>query len=787
MYAFVSSAAAQTSAATSTFRDSVFTAEQASRGEQIYAVKCSACHGDNLLGMETAPPLAGPNFRRVWDGQPLLTLGNRIKRTMPPFAPNSLASSEILDLLSFMLQMNDHPAGNLALRLPLSDSIAEEAASIPEEAGEWTTYGADLASSRYSPLDQINEDNFGQLQIAWRLPTNNLGPTPDRLYSSTPLMVNGLLYTTAGTARSVVALNPGTGQMRWMYQLDEGDRGQFAPRRGAGRGLAYWSSPDGSDERIIYVTPGYQMIALDPKTGHLVESFGDRGIVDLKKDDDQDLDPIRSVVGLNATPLVAGDVIVVGASHSAAGRPRNNPSAIGYVRGFDARSGKRLWIFHTIPRKGEFGYDTWLDGSAERNGNLGAWAQMSADLELGLVYVPLEMPAADYYGVNRPGDGLFDESLVALDLKTGERRWHYQTVHHGLWDWDLPCAPMLYDMVQNGRTVKVLAQPTKSAFLFVLNRETGVPIWPIEERPVPQSDVPGEKTSPTQPFPTKPAPFDRQGVSIDDLIDFTPELRAEALEVVKKYKIGPIFTPPALERPGGPVGTLMLPMDVGGANWPGGSFDPETNRLYIHSHTTVYTVRNIPADLAMPGPDNTAGTLRPANGESGDGGVAPPGRGGAGGSARRRGSRVDTNVQGLPLIKPPYDRITAYDMNTGEILWQKTHSSTPDEIKNNPALKGLDLPRLGQPGRTFIGVLATKTLLIAGEGGVHTNAAGETVALLRAYDRETGEDIPSEVNMPGRQTGSPMTYMYNGKQYIVVAVTTTGANGGGELVAYALP
>jgi quinoprotein glucose dehydrogenase len=531
------------------------------------------------------------------------------------------------------------------------------------------------------------------------------------------------------------------------------------------------------------------MIALDAKTGHLVESFGDKGIVDLKKDDDQDLDLIRSVVGLNATPLVAGDVIVVGAAHSPAGNPRSNPSAIGYVRGFDARTGKRLWIFHTIPRKGEFGYDTWLDGSAERNGNLGAWAQMSADLELGLVYVPLEMPAGDYYGVNRPGDSLFDESLVALDLKTGERKWHYQTVHHGLWDWDLPCAPMLYDMVQNGRTIKVLAQPTKSAFLFVLNRETGEPIWPIEERPVPQSDVPGEKTSLTQPFPTKPAPFDRQGVSIDDLIDFTPELRAEALEVVKKYKIGPIFTPPALERPGGPVGTLILPMDVGGANWPGGSFDPGTNRLYIHSHTTVFALRNVPADVAIPGPDNTAAMLRPVNGEPGeDGEGAPPRRGGArGAGARGPGGRGGTDVQGLPLIKPPYDRITAYDMNTGEILWQKTHSSTPDDIKNNPALKGLDLLRLGQPGRTFIGVLATKTLLIAGEGGVHTNAAGETVALLRAYDKETGEDIPGDVNMPGRQTGSPMTYMYNGKQYIVVAVTTTGANGGGELIAYALP
>jgi quinoprotein glucose dehydrogenase len=820
-YTIFSAPAPQPSTVAKTFRDSVFTAEQSSRGEELYVAKCSKCHGDNLAGMEMAPPLAGASFRKAWDTQPLLTLANRINSTMPPTAPNSLSSNQITDLLSYILAANDIRAGSVPLSLPITNGTAATAASNPPGKGEWTMYGADLASTRYSPLDQINKDNFANLQIAWRLNTNNLGPTPDRLYSSTPLMVNGVLYSTAGSARSVVALNPGTGQMLWMYQLDEGERGRFAPRRGAGRGVSYWSSPDDSDRRILFVTPGYRLIALDAKTGHLVETFGKKGIVDLKLEDDQDLDLVRSVVGLNATPLVAGNVIVVGAAHAAMGSQQATPSAIGYVRGFDVKTGKRLWIFHTIPKKGEFGYDTWLDGSAERNGNLGAWAQMSADMDLGLVYVPLEMPGNDYYGVNRPGSHLFSESLVALDLKTGKRKWHYQTVHHGLWDTDLPCAPILYDMVQNGRKIKALAQPTKTAFLFVLNRETGEPIWPIEERPVPQADVPGEKTSPTQPFPTKPAPFDRQGVSIDDLIDFTPQLRAEALEVIKKYKIGPLYTPPVLARPDGPSGTLFLPSEVGGANWPGGSFDPETNRLYIHSHTSMDTLRTVPPDLSMPGPKSTGGILRPATepGEEEDG---APGRGGAarGGAGRGPGGpggfgggrgapggrgpgglggpdgpggfggpggRGGTSVQGLPLNKPPYDRITAYDMNTGEIVWQKTHSSTPDEIKNNPALKGLDLPRLGQPGRTFVGVLTTKTLVIAGEGGVHTNAKGEQVALLRAYDKVTGEDIPGEINMPGKQTGSPMTYMYNGKQYIVVAVTTNGPNGGGELIAYSRP
>jgi quinoprotein glucose dehydrogenase len=790
--------------ASKSFREGAYTAEQASRGEQIYAARCSACHGENLGGVEMAPALAGTNFRQSWEKQPLLTLAQRIRTTMPPTAPNSLSVAQVTDLVSLLLKANEIRAGNVALRLPITDRPAPSNASIPKEAAEWTTYGANLASTRYSPLDQINKENFSKLQMAWRLNTNNFGPTPDRLYSATPLMVNGILYTTAGSARSVVALNPGTGQILWMYQMDEGQRGQFAPRKGAGRGLSYWASADGADQRIVFVTPGYRMIALNAKTGHLVESFGQKGIVDLKQDDDQDLDPVRAIVGLNATPLVAGDVIVVGAAHAAMGNPQSSPSAIGYVRGYDAKTGKRLWIFHTIPRKGEFGYDAWPPGTAERAGNLGAWAQMSADMELNLVYVPLEMPANDYYGVNRPGANLFGDSLLALDLKTGKRKWHYQTIHHDLWDWDLPCAPILFDMARNGRTIKALAQPTKSAFLFVLNRETGEPIWPIEERPVPQSDVPGEKTSPTQPFPTKPAPFDRQGITIDDLIDFTPELRAAAIEVVKKYKIGPLYTPPALARPGGPTGVLMLPQDVGGSNWPGGSFDPATNRLYIHSHTFAYPLRNVPAELAMAGPQNTAGVLRPATepGEEEEGGgrggagrgTRPPGPGrgavagpGPGGPGRGAFTGPSVPVEGLPLIKPPYDRITAYDMNTGDIVWQKTHSSTPDEIKNHPALKGLNLPRLGQPGRTFVGVLTTKTLLVAGEGGVHTNAKGEQVALLRAYDKVTGEDIPGEVNMPGKETGSPMTYMYNGKQYIVVAVTTNGPGGGGELVAYALP
>jgi quinoprotein glucose dehydrogenase len=652
---------------------------------------------------------------------------------------------------------------------------------------QWTTYGANLASHRYSPADQINKDNFSKLEIAWRLKTDFLGPRPDTLYSATPLLVDRILYTTAGTRRAVIALNPATGEMIWMHGEDEGVRGQNAIRNGAGRGVAYWADAKGADRRILYVTPGYRLKALDAKNGHLITSFGTNGAVDLKLEADQEIDLNTGEMGLNATPLVVGDVVVVGVAHRPGGSPRTLRNAKGSVRGYDVRTGKRLWIFHTIPRAGEFGYDTWLENSADVNGNTGVWAQMSADPELGLVYVPVEMPTGDYYGGHRPGDNLFADSLVALDYRTGKRKWHYQTVHHDVWDWDLACAPMLFDMTVNGKTVKAIAQPTKHAFLFVFNRETGEPIWPIEERPVPQSDVPRERTSPTQPFPTKPAPFDQHGITENDLIDYTPELRAEALEVIKRYKIGPIFTPPVASNPDGPLATITVPSEVGGANWPGGSMDPENNFLYIHSHTNIFLNGLVQPNPAQSDMAYVGGTARGA----GAGAPAGAGRGargggggrGAGGGGGRGGGRAGT-VQGLPLIKPPYDRITAYNMNTGDIVWQKTHSSTPDDIKNHAALKGVTLPpRVGQPGRTFIGVLTTKNLVIAGDGGVHTNAAGRRVALLRAYDKATGADVGA-VEMPNKQTGSPMSYSIDGKQFIVLAAS---GNDGAEILAYALP
>ena len=416
--------------------------------------------------------------------------------------------------------------GPLAVGLAVATTAAGQTGAA---GGEWRTYGGDLGHTRYAPLDLIDAGNFGDLEVAWRFKTDNLGPVPEYRFQSTPLVVDGVMYTTAGSRKAVTALDAATGEMRWMYSLDEGARGAAAPRQLSGRGLGYWEA-DGEPPRVVYVTPGYRLIALDAATGRPVPEFGTDGMVDLKQEADQPIDPVTGEIGLHATPMVAGDVIIVGAAHRTGGNPRSRANVKGYVRGYDARTGERLWIFHTIPRPGQFGRETWLGDSAVYTGNTGVWGQISVDVELGMVYLPVEAATGDYYGGYRPGDNLFAESLVAVDLYTGERRWHFQLVHHGIWDHDIPCAPILLDLTIDGEIVKAVAQPTKQAFLYVFNRETGEPIWPIEERPVEAGDVPGEWYSPTQPFPTKPPGYDRQGVTLDDLIDFTPELRAAAVE-----------------------------------------------------------------------------------------------------------------------------------------------------------------------------------------------------------------------------------------------------------------
>jgi quinoprotein glucose dehydrogenase len=634
------------------------------------------------------------------------------------------------------------------------------AAPPPTPAGEWRTYGSDLASTRYAPLDQITKDNFSTLEVAWRFKTDNLGPRPETNFQSTPLMVGGVLYTTAGSRRSVVAIDAATGEMLWMHSEDEGKRGEEAPRRLAGRGLAYWSS--GREARIIYVTPGYRMLALDAKTGAVVRSFGRNGSVDLKTEMDQDMDLITGDVGLHAAPVVAGDVVIIGSAHTEGSRPASRRNEKGFVRGYDARTGRRLWIFHTIPMKTELGADTWENGAAEYTGNTGVWGQMSVDEALGLVYLPVEMPTGDYYGGHRLGDNLFGSSLVAVELKTGKRRWHYQFIHHDIWDWDLPCAPILADVTIDGKPRKIVAQPSKQGWLYVFDRATGEPIWPIEERPVEATDVPGDRAAKTQPFVTKPPAFERQGVSIDDLIDFTPELRAEAVKLASRFKLGPIFTPPVVSRWDGSLATLMLPNATGGANWQGGSFDPETGVFYIFTNTQISALGLVPGSRYDSDMDFVLGqALNPENPK------APP---------------VPTTVQGLPLIKPPYGRITAIDLKSGTLAWQIAHGDTPDNVRTHKLLQGLTIPRTGRQGR--IGTLVTKTLLIAGEGGVVTMADGRRGAFLRAYDKATGADAGT-VYMPAGQTGSPMTYLHQGRQYIVLAISGVGSPG--ELIAFRLP
>ena len=648
--------------------------------------------------------------------------------------------------------------------------------------GEWRSYGGDLGSTRYSALDQINAGNFNQLEIAWRFKTDNLGPRREFQLEATPLVARGVLYSTAGTRRAVVALDAATGEQLWVHSEREGARGANAPRQLSGRGLAYWT--DGREERILYVTPGYRLIALDAKTGVPVAGFGANGVVDLKLDDDQQIDPITGEVGLHATPIVARDVVIVGAAHRSGGVPKSKGNVKGYVRAFDVRTGKRLWIFHTIPKPGEFGIDTWDNDSWSYTGNAGVWGQISVDEDLGMAYLPVELPTGDYYGGHRPGNGLFGETLVAVDLMTGQRKWHYQLVHHGIWDMDIPCAPILADITVNGRALKAVAQPTKQANLYVFDRVTGQPVWPIEERPVPKGDVPGEWYSPTQPFPTRPAGYDRQSVSIDDLIDFTPELRAEAEKIVARYKIGPMFTPPVVSKREGPIATLTLATAGGGTNWAGGSYDPELHRVFVYSQSSLTALGLVPPPPGMSDMNYIQGTATEGARRSGGAGSTAGADSPAASTPARaaEGGGLVLNVRGLPLIKPPYGRISAIDLDKGEIVWQVAHGETPDNIRNHPDLKGLNLPRTGRPG--IIGTLVTKTLVIAGESGFFTTPSGERGAMLRAYDKITGKEVGA-VYMPAPQSGSPMTYRLNGKQYIVVAVS--GGAYSGELLAFRLP
>ena len=652
--------------------------------------------------------------------------------------------------------------------------------------GEWPSYAGDLRNYRYSPLDQINAANFSKLEVAWRFKTDHLGPRPEYKLEGTPLMVNGVIYTTGGTRRAVVALDAATGELIWSHAEREGARAANSPRQLSGRGVSYWTDGKG-DERIVYVTTGYQLVTLNAKTGARIPTFGGGGIVDLKKfavyGTGQLIDIDTGEIGLHATPAITrSGVILVGSAFREGGTPKTHNNTKGMVLAFDIRTGKKLWQFNTIPRPGEFGNDTWLNESWAVNGNAGVWTQMAVDEELGLVYLPVETPSSDFYGGHRPGNNLYGDSLVCVDLKTGQRKWHFQLVHHSLWNMDMATAPILADLTVNGKAIKAVAVSSKQAVMYVFNRVTGEPVFPIEERPVPKGDVPGEWYSPTQPFPTKPPPFDYQGVTTDNLIDFTPALRREAESIVSKYRIGPIFTPPVLSKVEGPLGGFR---SSGGMNWPGFSYDPETHTAYVPSFVSLPPV----GLMASPGRDFSDITYVEGDARVGVQYVSGPGEN-VGADAKARpvaaaagpGCGAGLLPQGLPLMKPPYGRITAINLDRGEFVWQIAHGETPDYVRDHPALKGLTIPRTGQSG--YVGVLVTKTLVVAADPLTTTGPGRPRGAMLRAYDKSSGREVGS-VWMPAPQSGSPMTYSVNGRQYIVIAVS--GGSYSGEYLAFALP
>ena len=660
--------------------------------------------------------------------------------------------------------------------------------------GEWPHYTADLKGTKYSPLDQINASNFNQLEIAWRIKTDNFGTRPEYKLEGTPLMVKGVLYATAGTRRDVIAFDAKNGEVSWVYSLREGKRAAIAPRQLSGRGLSYWT--DGrNDDRIVFVTTGYRLVELNAHTGRPIESFGKDGVVDLKvgmvTGTGQAIDLEEGEAGLHSTPTVVKDVVIVGSSFKEGMTVVTHNNTKGLVRAFDVKTGKLLWTFNTIPRPGEFGNDTWENNSWASNGNTGVWTQITVDEDLGLVYLPVETPTSDFYGGERPGNNLFAESLVCVDLKTGKRKWHFQIVHHPVWDYDLSSAPILADINVNGKAIKAVALPSKEAFLYVFDRVTGQPVWPIEERPVPQSDVPGEKTSPTQPFPTKPPAYARNYLKIpDDLIDFTPEMRAQARDNVARYKTGPMFLPPIVGDANGLLGALTLGTASGGTNWPGAGYDPETHIVYAQANQSAVfpiSLRTPPQGFSdiryVMGRNDTQFVVSegPGFGTAAD---APQ-------RARPRAAATPTRaaaapaggltVQGLSIVKPPYAVISAINLDRGDLQWQVPYGETPDAVRNHPALKSLKLDNTGQPGS--VGLVVTKSLVILGDSQI-TSVSHPRGAMLRAYDKSTGKEVGA-VWMPAPQSGSPMTYMWDGKQYLVVAVS--GGAYSGEYIAYSLP
>ncbi|MFW6206361.1 MAG: PQQ-binding-like beta-propeller repeat protein [Gemmatimonadota bacterium] len=638
--------------------------------------------------------------------------------------------------------------------------------------GEWRYWGGDAWSTRYSPLDQIDAENFEDLEVAWVWRGDNFGPRPDFIMRSTPIYADGILYTVAGRRRTVAAVDPATGETLWTFREPHTERWERSPRQNYGKGVAYHEI-DGRG--VIYVvTPGFFLHALDAKTGVPLEGFGgqipidgfpETGTVDMLStlghayDVESGLDPAVGDITTSSPPIVVDGAIVVGNSAHPGGGYTRIENVPGDVQAFDVRTGEHLWTFHTIPREGEFGNDTWENDAWRWSGNINVWAPLSADLDRGIVYLPTDAPTNDYFGGFRPGANLFGSSLVAVDARSGERVWHFQAIHHDIWDWDLPVPPILVDLTVDGREVPAAVQASKQAFVYAFNRETGEPIWPIEERPVPEGNVPGEWYSPTQPFPTRPAPYELQGLTENDLIDFTPELRQMALDQVSDILMGPIYTPRVHQgNEEGWRATAQCPSATGGTNIPGGPvLDPETGILYVQSRKEC-----------------TGGVLAPPERDDGSPGINP----GETVVAYASGSGGGfSSMEGLPIFKPPYGRITAVDMNTGEHLWWIPNGETPERIAEHELLEGVDLPNTGYQGNAT--ALVTRSLLMYAEG-----RGGRSVWY--AHDKSTGERI-GEVDIPAPVNTAPMTYLHEGRQYVVLSVAGGDDQTPGSLVALALP
>jgi glucose dehydrogenase len=703
-------------------------------------------------------------------------------------------------------------SGVILARATVSSAVQGPTLVRGNVPGEWRYWGADAWSSRYSSLDQINASNFDSLQVAWTWNGGAFGA--DEYYRTTPIYANGRLFTVASTRRVAAAIDPARGETLWMWRLDEGIRWQKAPRQFAGRGLAYWNNGAGQ-ERIVVVTPGYHMASLDAKTGIPDPKFGKNGVVDLMEglgfplvplavddtgsliisdaaparrarpgetwdpvtktgaDGTVGIDPVHGQIANSSPAIIVGDVIVVGNSSIHGYYPIRVRNLPGFIRGFDIRTGRQLWKFNLVPQPGEFGAETWENGSkigTEGVGKNDAWATYSADPELGLVYIPVGMPLMDEYGGHRPGSNLYGNSIVALDAKTGKRKWHFQMVHHDIWDYDTPMSPNLLDVTVNGQRRKVVAQTTKQGWAYVFDRVTGEPIWPMPETPVLQSDVPGERTWATQPIPSKPAPYAQQGFVEADVIDYTPAIRDSALKLARRCRMGPYYIPPSAGdgKSAFPC-SWYAPGAAGGVNIDGGAaVDPETGMLYVASQSPLSTTvlqKDPCSEFRYSSPHNSCGSL---------GALPPPpgyeqpnpegGRGGRGGGGFE-GRSAGSTIGGVSIAKPKQmGGITAYDLNAGDKAWWIPNGGPVPVTTTDPLFAGVALP----PGnsRGLAQVITTKSLVIYGTGR-QGGPPGSTPQLY-AVDKATGRQVGA-VNIAARTSAVPMTFLHQGRQYIVFA------------------